>query len=313
MRIFCDSEYDVEADWIMLKACNFGCDYCFFSRRKRREKLAIFASNKQWREAFDKTALRWSIHLTGGEPSIYPKFLDLCLELTQSHLISINSNLSTIAFHKLAKKINPDRVRFINASLHPNERYRLKGFGMFADNYKVLRDKGFNVFASMVATPESLMRFDEISDILMSDEIYVIPKLLRGEYRGKSYPNDYTDQEKKIFRFALKKARKHYEQVWGKLREPPTINPLQDDRYLDGLPDFVGKKCASGKNFVRINEAGVVYDCSNMILGNLLSSSLSLRRNEMVCKYRFCHYWCTKYVGNSAYNTERELFVNKGV
>jgi MoaA/NifB/PqqE/SkfB family radical SAM enzyme len=68
-------------------------------------------------EGFAATAKRWLLHITGGEPSIYPGFVELCDKLTRLHYLSINSNLSHRCMDTFAERINPERVRFINAAL----------------------------------------------------------------------------------------------------------------------------------------------------------------------------------------------------
>jgi hypothetical protein len=34
---------------------------------------------------FDSTGYRWLLHMTGGEPGIYPQFVELCEALTERH------------------------------------------------------------------------------------------------------------------------------------------------------------------------------------------------------------------------------------
>lgn len=95
-------EHDVECDWNLLSTCNYRCAYCFHSPEVLGSKLETFATPDEWRAAFDATGKRWLIHITGGEPTVYPDFLELCEALTQRHCISINTNLSQPVIRKLA-------------------------------------------------------------------------------------------------------------------------------------------------------------------------------------------------------------------
>ena len=112
----------VEADWTLLHTCNFRCDYCFVPVPLLSEKIRVSATNEQWAAAFDQHDVTWQIHMTGGEPSAYPGFVDLCARLTQNNFISLNSNLTNKSLLEFADRIDPDRVIFINAGLHHKER-----------------------------------------------------------------------------------------------------------------------------------------------------------------------------------------------
>src|SRR5262245_6196950 len=115
-------KYDIEANWHLLNTCNFRCEYCFFSAEVLGEKLRTFAGVDEWQTAFNATGKTWLAHITGGEPSVYPNFIELCERITERHYISVNSNLTHATFAKFAERIEPSRVSFINAGLHLVER-----------------------------------------------------------------------------------------------------------------------------------------------------------------------------------------------
>jgi len=146
-------DYEMECDWHLVWTCNYRCPYCFISPEKLGSKLNSFATAEEWGAAFDATGKRWLIHMTGGEPTIYPHFAELCQTLTKRHLVSLNSNLSRKAVRDLSGRVDPRRVSFINAGLHPGERLRRKGFREFAANARFLQHAGFRVFVTAVATP----------------------------------------------------------------------------------------------------------------------------------------------------------------
>jgi molybdenum cofactor biosynthesis enzyme MoaA len=110
--------YTIEADWHMLDTCNYRCAYCFFGPETLGAKLRTFSDPEGWSSAFDATGAIWLLHMTGGEPSIYPDFVELCERLTARHFISINSNLTHASLGDFSRRIDPSRVSFINAGLH---------------------------------------------------------------------------------------------------------------------------------------------------------------------------------------------------
>jgi len=101
------------------------------------------------------------LHLTGGEPSIYPDFPELCDLLSQDHYLSVNSNLTHPSINSFAERVHPSRVHYVNAGLHPTERSRHSGYSQFIRHADLLRKKGFPLFVSLVATPDVLARFED--------------------------------------------------------------------------------------------------------------------------------------------------------
>ena len=85
-------KYDVEADWLLLSSCNYTCSYCYRPVEKLRERVRVAGSIEDIVGFFNESGLTWLLHITGGEPLVYPQFVELCQELTQEHFISLNSN-----------------------------------------------------------------------------------------------------------------------------------------------------------------------------------------------------------------------------
>ena len=231
-------KYGIEADWYLLDTCNYRCSYCFIGPDRLGSKLQTFASPQAWRSAFDATGDVWLLHMTGGEPSLYPDFVELCEHLTAGHYISFNSNLTHSSLVSFAQRIDPSRVSFVNAGLHLEERERRSGHGAFLRHAELLQSKSFPVLISLVATPAALARFEEAIALLKPIGLFPIPKLFRGVVDGRSYPKDYSDLHKSRFRGFSQMARAFYQPQLARMAEPPSIDMLNDDRYLDGLPSL---------------------------------------------------------------------------
>ncbi len=199
--------YDLEADWHLLDTCNYRCSYCFYSPETLGRKLRVFATPAQWSSALDQTGLTWLLHLTGGEPSIYPDFAEFCAALTQKHYVSFNTNLASHAIANLAQQVDPSRVSFVNAGFHTKERDLRNGQALFLRNAELLRAKGFPLIVSIVATPDALACFSEAVALLRPIGLYPVPKLLRGHFEGRLYPEAYSATDKARFRFVAVAAR----------------------------------------------------------------------------------------------------------
>jgi MoaA/NifB/PqqE/SkfB family radical SAM enzyme len=295
--------YEIEADWHLLNTCNYRCSYCFFPPDFLGEKLQTHASPQQWQSAFDATGYTWLLHMTGGEPGVYPSFAELSEALTRRHFISINSNLSR-PFQSFAERVDPTRVSFINAGFHFEERERRSDHAAFLANAELLRSKGFPLLVSIVATPSALERFQEASDILAQIGVVPIPKVLRGSYMGRLFPEAYTDLDRTRFRTFAELARRFYQPLLFNALERPSIDMFRDDDLLHGEPSFAGQSCEAGPRFVRIDPMGEVVRCSGpTVYGNILAGTFKRARGPKPCNTRACVYFCLKYAKPAAPRT----------
>ena len=301
------SDYDVECDWYLLGTCNYRCSYCFLSVEALGSKLRRVATPEQWNAAFAATKKRWLIHITGGEPTVHPDFVEICALLTRNHVISVNSNLSRPSVRAMAERVDPLRVSFVNAGIHMDERARHSGFDGFFGNARFLQDAGFRVLVTAVATPEVIAKLPALAAECVSAGLQLAPKVLRGGYAGQHYPAAYSPQERRILRQAIAFAREHYASRYAGW-PPPSIDVLSDHELLDGIPAFTGRPCSAGFRFVAMDPRGGVYRCGGAIpeLGNLLTGSLRLRSEPSPCDRRYCVYFCKKYTADAAHFAREE-------
>jgi MoaA/NifB/PqqE/SkfB family radical SAM enzyme len=289
-------KYDVEGDWILLQSCNFRCNYCFISPLDLGARITTHGTNTQWIEGFEATGKTWLLHMTGGEPSIYPGFADLCEGLTRNHYLSLNSNLGHRSIDIFAERINPKRVHFINAAAHYEERQKRAALDLFIGRVHNLRRRQFNVFVSLVMTPEMVRAFPEISAYFESNALSLVPKAMRGKYQGRKYPAAYSPDERSLVHKYLSEARRKYARVTAEMSESPTIDMLADARFLNKLRNYRGKVCGSGYNFVKIEADGAVVRCgSGMHLGNILQKNVGFLSAPTFCDSKYCPYYCEKY------------------
>ncbi len=304
--------YDVEADWHLLKTCNFRCDYCFFGPDHLGSKLRVFGGIDDWAEGFSATGKTWLLHLTGGEPTLYPGFADLCARLGEDHYLALNSNLSHRSILDFAKKVDPGRVHFVNAALHHQERQTRGGSETFIRHVRALQEHGFHVLVSAVMTPQMIRSYEGISADYRARGIALIPMLLQGKYRGKHYPRDYDPLERAALLTYMERAREDYGEVLARMGERPTLDMFSDDRILlasvnsyrgrlsslfrGGKGDYAGRMCGAGARFVVIHPHGAVRRCSSSEeFGNILERNVRLLDGPKRCDTRFCHYYCEKY------------------
>jgi MoaA/NifB/PqqE/SkfB family radical SAM enzyme len=290
--------YDVEADFYVLTTCNFRCAYCFIPSAALGAPILRYGTADEWEEGFNATGKTWLIHVTGGEPFVYPGFVELCQKLSRRHYLSINSNLAHRSVDEFAEAVDPGRVHYINAAVHFEERQKRAGLGVFIGRVQKLQDAKFNVLVSLIMTPEMVAAYPEFSTFVGTHGLALIPKVLRGRYQAIPYPAAYTPDQRARIQEYLLEARSRYAEVLARMGEPPTIDMFSDGRFLGPSygRGYRGKLCGSGYNFVMIHPNGAVVRCgSGEQLGNLLQKTVRLLRSPKPCDTEYCPYFCEKY------------------
>jgi organic radical activating enzyme len=287
----------IEADWILLSTCNFRCHYCFWTPNQLSSRIIPPGSIDEAAQFFDDTQFTWLLHLTGGEPFIYPGFIELCKKLTRHHFISLNTNLSLPGISRFVDCVDPQRVVYVNAGLHALERNRHRGMPIFIENASRLQEKGFRFFISLVMHPDQFYLFDRLFKQFQELEMVLVPKVFQGVYQDKSFPAAYSPEEKRRFKEYSLAAEDLLSKSGEWANTIPTINLSLDRDFIDhGLPDFRGKLCLAGNQFVRIRENGDIRRCGpSDVLGNWVNRSFERRPGPSVCREVECPYFCIKY------------------
>ncbi len=168
--------------------------------------------------------------------------------------------------------------------------------GVFIDRVHTLQKSRFHVLVSLLMTPRMVNHFPEISNVLEPHRLYIIPKVMRGVYKGVRYPAAYSAGEKSLILQYLGEARKQYRSAIESMGETVSIDMFSDDHFLDGIPDYRGKPCGSGCNFVRIDPDETVLRCgSGERLGTILLRNVTLLCAAKRCDTSYCPFFCEKY------------------
>lgn len=280
-------KYDIIASWQLNWFCNFNCSYCYLLPKESRKDASLkdVHNIKKVIEFFDKVDKTFLIRMTGGEPFLYKDFVGLCQELTKRHYISIVTNLSSNQVYDFAEKINPDKVDFIHASLHIQERERLGLKQDFIKKYKHLQQAGFNIYSASVMHPEIIDKFEDIFTYFDQQGIKIIPKVLRGDYCGKHYPAAYNSKERKVILHFLKKACKSQNSD-----DLDLFHPILDEKLITGDLSFKGLYCSAGKDFVTINYDGIIKRCGdeNYYIGDIFKGSFKPLKKSRKCNVKVC-------------------------
>lgn len=278
---------DCEVLWRINRRCNFDCEYCFRdvidnSEDKRTEDPACGEYSAEYiTKRFDETGKVWRINITGGEPFLYPKFVELAKALTKSHYISISTNLSTANSYEFADVIGSRRVYYIKANVHIMEREKGRdGLNDFLRKVLYFQQRGFDIRLVYVTYPAVLNRITADLERFRGEGVQRIwVKIFQGRYEGRRYPRDYSAQQLALIRGL---GLNHFE-----------------EQILARQVSFLGRRCEAGHRGFAMDIAGNVTRCSTIkeSHGNLFEGTFrpgeTARRcpaNKCGCSYQGMKY-----------------------
>jgi len=273
-------------DWHLTDTCNFDCVYCHPQiKAKKNHRLPLRLTTVQMIDVFNRLQKTCHILMSGGEPFLYPDFVNLCAGLTQNHYITINTNFSAANVRQFALRIDPKRVLNISAAIHINERERLNlGTQDFVEKVILFQRRGFDISVNYVLYPPLLTRFEQDRDLLVNLGVaQVSAKAFKGVYEGRLYPEGYSaEQMKKIL---------SYRTLSG-----------HTDEYLKGLMNLKGRLCEAGRKSFKVEVDGNVRRCATVKgdYGNLYDGTIRIDESPRPCPSprALALSWCYKFLTN---------------
>ncbi|MDA3860169.1 MAG: radical SAM protein [Melioribacteraceae bacterium] len=193
-----NQNYDAWLHWDVTKRCNLDCEYCFGKITDASIKVHSIEIVKLI-STLDKTGKTFRISFTGGEPTLVPNIVEACNAITEKHYISFNSNLISKNINQFVQEINPDRVLHIHASFHYDELLGKNLLIHFVQNYNLLKNAGFNIYAEAVAYPKIREKLDAIVKFANQNDIILTFAPFYGNYNGELYPENYTSSDLELF------------------------------------------------------------------------------------------------------------------
>ncbi|MGM0650350.1 MAG: radical SAM protein [Bacteroidota bacterium] len=282
-------KYPYRINWEITRKCNFTCPYCSNDEQSKYIKEPHPAQERII-NVFDKTGISWLILITGGEPFMYPGFVDLCEGLQKKHHLQITTNLSSPGVYDFANRIDPDKVFVISASFHVIEREKQNMVKDFVDKCQYMQDKGFNVLANYLAYPPLLHRMEKDLAMLNANGIETFVLTFRGKYNGKNYPGSYTKKE-------IDMILKH------------TIDPDIEYKVAQQKFNFQDHYCEAGSKYFFINNEGDISRCATLTkkTGNIFSDPIPVDNSPAPCIADNCR---DAYIGAAAVKKQKANKIN---
>lgn len=262
-------KYEYKMLWAISSHCNFNCVYCYNAKEILDNFITKIYTPKHIADSFNSTGKSWLIFFLGGEPFLMPDFLPLMRELTKKHHIQISTNLCSDDVYKFPDYVSPDRVMLLSASFHVMEREKVDpDFSKYIEKYLFLKKRGYNIIGNYVTYPPLFDRIEKDFKYLKQhgvEEIMPIP--FRGEFEGKEYPYEYSDDEiELIAKLAnIKKSEVKFPR--------PTITKK-------------GVICEAGHKYFTMDNFGNVIQCYTRRNqhGNLFEGTFTPNRRNTKCK-----------------------------
>jgi MoaA/NifB/PqqE/SkfB family radical SAM enzyme len=271
--------------WDIHYLCNYQCTYCNALKPGDSNFIeAIYLDVDQWIEIWNGIYDSYGsceIQLTGGEPFTYPSIMDLITKLSKIHTLEFSTNFSW-DIEPFIKNIPPNRAR-VGISFHPE----FADFKEFLDKASELKKGGFEVWVNYVAYPPLLEGMAKYKQEVEKLGICFSILPFTGTYEGRSYPAEYTEEERKFLLI---------------LGESDIVNKKTIDWKLEkGKNITKGKLCRMGQMYAKIHPNGDTYRCcgdgGSGCLGNLIKGTFRLLDSPSPCECNQCPCWRCMLVG----------------
>jgi len=251
------TDYPFRINWEITRVCNFSCPYCV-NRQGESDAIQYVFNPDEIAEFFNRTGQQWLILITGGEPFVYPRFAEVCRELTRNHYIQITSNLSHPDVVFFSEQVDPGKVFLISASFHATERRSEKLRNEFIERCILLKNKGFNVLINYIAHPDTFKQLDEDIQHFTNLGFGCFTLALRGRVNGLNYPESYTSEQ------------------WDIINKYALDTDIEKKAAYGNL-NFYGRYCQAGKYYFFMKPDGSVSRCATLqkSCGNLFEGSFT--------------------------------------
>ncbi|MBI5241189.1 MAG: radical SAM protein [Elusimicrobia bacterium] len=258
------SEPELRITWNMHWRCDYRCSYCFFAGHwEEYSRRFIERSTEEWLACWRRIRERHGralLTITGGEPFIFPDFLNLISGLSDIHWpINISTNAS-VPWDGFIAAVDPKKVS-VSVSFHPE----YHEIGPFLGRLKGLRAAGFSGCNNFVAYPPQLKDLPRLAAAFqgIGESLKVIPFI--GRFEGRTFPEGYTAEQRKLL-------------------------GMSDD-WVDNKRRK-GRACLAGCRSALLLPDGSVTRCGQVgdpgIFGNICDPDFSLLPGPAPCDVELC-------------------------
>ncbi|MCK9603701.1 MAG: radical SAM protein [Candidatus Omnitrophica bacterium] len=267
----------VSFNWDITSICNYRCPYCWFygkwvEMKKDNINIPIPKLQDFWGRIYDSYG-PVKISITGGEPFLYPDFVELINSISKWHKIDVVTNLSW-PVASVIDEIRPENIR-----IHPSFHLFFSEFGDFVEKVICLRKKGIADNPSFVAWPAQVASVKHYAKKFKEYGITMFAQPFFGEYKGAYYPDGYSDSQRKAI--------------------APYLGERGGEVFHTTVRNTKGKLCHAGCLYGVIHPDGTVLRCGGIKsrdaqVGNILDKDFKLFNQAYPCTSEVCP--CNEWV-----------------
>lgn len=242
-----------EANLVLWPYCNLKCPYCFANPSLPPIGFNQDADHRLNRIAqFLEETGRWSLTISGGEPTIHPGFGEFCARLASAgNQVSIISN-GTRPFYKVFPKDTVKALTGVTLSLQSTHEMSDRDMNTFKANIAFLKENDIDLIVNYVLYPDRSSDPQALFDEFMAMGIRIRFKPYMGTYEDKQFPRDYADKERQLIR------------THGDL---DSMFITEHEYYM---PTF--KQCNAGhRTFYISGQTGGVHICESLVQKELVN------------------------------------------
>lgn len=268
-------------NWELTHDCNYTCSYCQTWRDD--VETPKYYSPAEWKRAWDRIFDKYYsslVRFSGGEPSIYPGFVDMVAAVADKHSIDITTNLS-FDEKEFADKVLSGAVA-ISASYHPE----FNDIHNFLRRVLFLHESGFPSSICYVAYPAHLKDLAYTKEAVEDKNILFKFLPFTGNYKGKEYPAAYTPEERKMLKMTAEETKDDL----GKKLNTAWYDWNAEKRDSE---DGVNKEkiCRMGQMYAFVHTDLSVTRCcgdKSEVLGNIMDEDFILLEEAAPCDVDHC-------------------------
>ncbi len=271
--------------WNMNTSCNYRCSYC--TQRFLDDRTRWAADVPRFLDGFSRLMEahpRWEVKLSGGEPFLHPRFLDVVAGLrARGFLVGVVTNFSAPR-EKIAAFLDAagDGLTVLSCSLH----LEIVRGGAPGDD-GATPDDGVGHFIDKCRFAQARLRSGSLVVTTVATRA-VLPELAALRERFAAAGVALKVQPEKQDRVVIA-----YDD--GELQELVRLGGHNGTGVV--AHDFLGQPCWSGARSLIVDDRGEVWRCYPARrhraerLGNLLDGTLRLSTGPTPCRYAYCN--CT--------------------
>ncbi len=298
-------------NWFVTWHCNYHCQYCWEEVGKRFYRMSHqpWVPAEEWAGAFNRLKPR-SIDMTGGEPTLYPHWMDFINMLAPGIIVTMTTNLGpTFDEAMFVKRMKPlaqgGSIAKMALSFHPTQ----ADFEDFLGKARCLKDNGFDLQINYVLHPVQMWQVKEYQDKFRYHgiEMHIEPFVAPSEAEGGT-PVFLTEKEMEWTRMWVSSSAspKNEDRLGKQQFMPGTLNNADEDMKKSWGVDRRPVLCDAGRIILTVDYNGDAYTCVSGLtrsrifglnalphyapIGNILRKEFSPYKHPFVCweAFRCC-------------------------